>query len=89
MIEFRPEPEASDELEDAALCWPRQATNAAIVRAGGLLLILKDDAELVVAKASPIGFEPVKRYTVADSATSAEPVISGKDAERVDYEDYH
>jgi outer membrane protein assembly factor BamB len=56
---------------------PRQATNAAIVRAGGVLFLLKDDAELIVAKASASGFEPVKRYTVADSATWAEPVISG------------
>jgi outer membrane protein assembly factor BamB len=56
---------------------PRQATNAAIVRAGGLLFMLKDDAELIVAKASASGFEPVKRYTVADSATWAQPVISG------------
>jgi len=56
---------------------PRQATNAAIVRAGGLLFLLKDDAELIVAKASPSGFEPVKRYTVANSATWAQPTISG------------
>jgi outer membrane protein assembly factor BamB len=56
---------------------PRQATNAAIVRAGGVLFLLKDDAELIVAKASASAFEPVKRYTVADSATWAEPVISG------------
>jgi outer membrane protein assembly factor BamB len=56
---------------------PRQAINAAIVRAGDLLFILKDDAELIVAKASPNGFEPVKRYTVADSATWAQPTISG------------
>jgi outer membrane protein assembly factor BamB len=56
---------------------PRQATNAAIVRAGDLLFLLKDDAELIVAKASPSGFEPVKRYTVADSATWAQPTIAG------------
>jgi outer membrane protein assembly factor BamB len=56
---------------------PRQATNAAIVRAGGLLFMLKDDAELIVAKASTSAFQPLKRYTVADSATWAQPVISG------------
>jgi outer membrane protein assembly factor BamB len=56
---------------------PRQATNAAIVRAGDVLFLLKDDAELIVAKASTSGFEPVKRYTVADSATWAQPTISG------------
>jgi outer membrane protein assembly factor BamB len=56
---------------------PRQATNAAIVSAGDLLFLLKDDAELIVAKASVAGFEPVKRYTVADSATWAQPTIAG------------
>jgi len=56
---------------------PRQATNAAIVHAGDVLFMLKDDAELIVAKASATGFEPVKRYTVADSATWAQPTVSG------------
>jgi outer membrane protein assembly factor BamB len=55
---------------------PRQATNAAIVRAGDLLFVLKDDAELIVARPGPTGFGPLKRYPVADSATWAEPVIS-------------
>jgi len=56
---------------------PRQATNAAMLHAGDVLFMLKDDAELIVAKASASGFEPVKRYTVADSATWAQPTISG------------
>ena len=56
---------------------PRQGTNAAISYAGNLLFMLKDDAELIVAKASTSGFEPVKRYTVADSATWALPTIAG------------
>jgi len=56
---------------------PRQATNAAIVHAGDVLFMLKDDAELIVAKASASAFAPVKRYTVADSATWAQPTISG------------
>ena len=56
---------------------PRQATNAAITRAGDLLFVLKDDAELVVARVGPKGFEPVGTYTVADSATWAQPAISG------------
>ena len=51
--------------------------NAAIVTAGGLLFALEDDAELVVGRIRPSGFEPLKRYTVADSATWAQPVISG------------
>ncbi len=56
---------------------PRQATNAAISHAGDLLFMLKDDGELIVAKASASAFEPVKRYTVADSATWAAPTIAG------------
>jgi outer membrane protein assembly factor BamB len=56
---------------------PRQAGNAAIVRAADYLFVLKDDGELMVAKSTPGGFEPLKTYTVADSATWAAPVVSG------------
>ena len=56
---------------------PRQATNAAITRAGDLLFVLKDDAELIVARLGPKGFVTVRTYTVADSATWAQPVVSG------------
>jgi outer membrane protein assembly factor BamB len=57
---------------------PREATNAAIVKAGDLLFFLKDDAELVVARANPAHLQVVRRYQVADAATWAQPVISGK-----------
>ena len=56
---------------------PRQAGNAAIVRAGNLLFVLKDDAELMVARSNPGGFEAMKTYTVADSATWPAPALSG------------
>ena len=56
---------------------PRQATNAAIVRAGDRLFVLKDDAELLVTRSGAAGLETARTYTVADSATWAEPVISG------------
>ena len=56
---------------------PRQATNAAITRAGDLLFVLKEDAELLVTKTGPQGFEPLRTYTVAESATWAQPAISG------------
>jgi outer membrane protein assembly factor BamB len=56
---------------------PRQATNTAVVKAGDLLLLLDDDGELIVARGSRAGFEPLKRYIVADSATWAQPAISG------------
>jgi outer membrane protein assembly factor BamB len=57
---------------------PRRATNSALVKADDLLFFLNDDAELIVARSSRAGFEPLKRYTVADSATWAQPAISGK-----------
>jgi len=56
---------------------PREATNTAIVKASALLFFLNDDAELIVMKSSQTGFQPLKRYTVADSATWAQPAISG------------
>jgi len=56
---------------------PRQASNTAVVKAGNLLLLLDDDGELIVARGSRAGFEPLKRYTVADSATWAQPAVSG------------
>ena len=56
---------------------PRQATNTAVTKAGELLFLLNDNAELIVARSSRTRFEPLKRYTVADSATWAQPAISG------------
>lgn len=57
---------------------PRQATNTAVVKAGELLFLLNDNAELIVARANRAAFEPLKRYIVADSATWAQPTLSGK-----------
>ena len=56
---------------------PRQAGNAAIVRTGNLLFVLKDDAQLMVARSTPGGFEPMKTYEVAKSATWPAPSFSG------------
>jgi hypothetical protein len=56
---------------------PREAVNTAVVKAGTLLFLLNDDAELIVARSSRNGFDPLKRYVVADSATWAQPAISG------------
>ena len=56
---------------------PREAENTAVAKAGDLLFLLNDDAELIVAKSSRTGFEPLQRYSVADSATWAQPAISG------------
>lgn len=57
---------------------PRQGENAAVVKAGDLWFALGADAELVVARANPKQFEILKRYTVATSATWAQPVLSGQ-----------
>jgi len=56
---------------------PRQATNAAIVRAGAIVFALEDDAELMVGRVSGNGVQELKRYKVADAATWAAPVVSG------------
>lgn len=55
----------------------RQAENAAVVRVGNVWLALEDDAELVVARGNTSKFEPLRRYSVAESATWAQPVVSG------------
>ena len=55
----------------------RQASNAAIERAGDVLFSLEDDGELVVLRASETGFEPLRRYKVAEADTWAHPAISG------------
>jgi len=56
---------------------PRQATNAAIVHAGNVVFSLEEDAQLLVGRVSGTGFQELKRYTVAEGATWAEPAISG------------
>jgi len=57
---------------------PRQAENAAIVRAGSVVFSLEDDAELMVGRVGANGFQELKRYTVANAATWAQPVVSGR-----------
>ena len=68
------------DLDTGQTLWtsdPRQAENAAIVRAGDTIFSLEDDAELVIVRNSRTGFEPLERYEVATSATWAQPAISG------------
>jgi outer membrane protein assembly factor BamB len=57
---------------------PRQGDNAVVMISGDLLFLLKDNAELIVAKASGDGFEPLHRYEVATSATYANPLMLPK-----------
>ncbi|HKQ79922.1 MAG TPA: PQQ-binding-like beta-propeller repeat protein [Blastocatellia bacterium] len=56
----------------------REGFNAAILNVKDALLILTNDANLIVAKKSAKGFEQVAKYSVADSATYAHPVVMGK-----------
>jgi len=56
---------------------PRIAENAAVVRTGNLWMALTTEAELIISRANPKEMEILKRYTVADSATWAQPVLSG------------
>ena len=68
------------DLEQGEVLWtsqPRQAENAAILRAGGTIFSLEDDAELVVLASSRSEFAPVERYDVATSATWTQPTLAG------------
>ena len=56
---------------------PREAMNAAIAKSGTLVFALEDDATLVVGRVTNGRFDELKRYTVANSATWAQPAISG------------
>ena len=55
----------------------READNASIADIGGALLVLKDSAELLVARPTASGFDIIEKYTVADSATYGQPAIVG------------
>jgi outer membrane protein assembly factor BamB len=55
----------------------RQAANAALVKAGDVWFSLEDDGELVVASAAASGFEPLRRYKVAETETWTQPTMSG------------
>ena len=68
------------DLDNGEVLWtsePRQADNAAILNVGTTILSLEDDAEMVVVPHSRTGFEPVRRYEVADSSTWTLPTLSG------------
>jgi outer membrane protein assembly factor BamB len=55
----------------------REGDNAAILVGGDKLFLLTSDAVLIVAKSSGTAFEPIRKYTVANSLVYAHPVISG------------
>jgi outer membrane protein assembly factor BamB len=67
------------DLTNGSILWksdPRQAENAAFVRAGNTIFALEDDGELLVTKANRTAMEVVRRYDLADSATWAQPAIA-------------
>lgn len=55
----------------------REGENAALLAASNLLFVLTNDAELIVARKRATAFEPLKKYTVAQSPTWAHPVVIG------------
>ena len=55
----------------------RQAGNVAMATAGPVVLSLENDGELVVLRASQTGFEPLKRYKLADAETWTQGVYAG------------
>lgn len=55
----------------------REGRNAVTLLAGNLLFHLTHDGNLVVARATEKSFERVAKYSVADSATYAHPVLLG------------
>jgi len=54
---------------------PRQGENAAVLVGGGNLILLRDEGELIIARASGKAFEPLRRYAVAEGPTWAHPLI--------------
>jgi outer membrane protein assembly factor BamB len=67
-------------LDTGQVLWksdPRQAENAAILRAGNTIFSLEADGELVVVRNSRTKLDVLARYDVAPSETWAPPAISG------------
>ena len=53
---------------------PRQGDNASIVMGAGAVLVLTNDADLTVLRADALKYDPIRVYTVADSAVWAHPL---------------
>jgi outer membrane protein assembly factor BamB len=56
----------------------RAAAQAAVLSAGPNLVLLTTDGELIVATRSPERFEELRRYTLAQTPTWAQPVLLGR-----------
>jgi outer membrane protein assembly factor BamB len=55
----------------------RQGENAAMLMAGGMMLLLNDNAELIVTDPAAKSYSALKTYHVADSPTWAHPAVIG------------
>ena len=55
----------------------REGENASFVTSGGLVMAMTTEGELVVLRSNAKAFEPVKRYTLAESAVWAYPALVG------------
>ncbi len=53
----------------------RNASSASVIAAGAHLLYLTTESQMIVAPLDPDKFEEIRRYTVADSATYAHPIV--------------
>jgi outer membrane protein assembly factor BamB len=56
----------------------RMGENAGLVAAGGSVLVLTNDGELIVTRASTKGLQEARRYTVSSAATWAHPVPTAR-----------
>ena len=68
------------DLTNGQVLWksePRQAENAALVRAGNTIFSLEEDGDLVIMRAARDAMHVVKRYDLSDNETWAQPAISG------------
>lgn len=55
----------------------REGENAAIVHGGAVMLLLSNDASLIIARRDPKQLQVIRKYTVAESPTWAHPVVTG------------
>jgi outer membrane protein assembly factor BamB len=53
----------------------RQAESAAILAGAGVLFLLDTDGSMTLAAADPAAFRPLRKWSVASSATWAHPVV--------------
>jgi outer membrane protein assembly factor BamB len=64
--------------ESGKILWtsdPRQGDNSVVYISGELLFLLKDNADLIVARATGSAFQPMRTYHVTESATYANPLM--------------